>query len=55
MIIYGRNIRMPEAVNIYNLQKAYKDFKGREIVFDDYEKEAFIETVVDYFVGEDER
>ena len=55
LIIYGRNIRMPEAINIYSLQKAYKDFKGREIVYDDYEKEAFIETVVDYFIRRDER
>lgn len=53
MIIYGRNIRMPEAVTIYSLRKAYKDFQGKEIVYDDYVKEVFIETVVDFFVKGD--
>lgn len=49
LIIYGRNIRLPEAINIYSLRKAYKDFRGEEIVYDDYRNEDFIETVVNYF------
>lgn len=53
MIIYGRNIRLPEAINIYSLRKAYKDFKGEEIVYDDYRNEDLIDTVVDYFAKGD--
>lgn len=53
LIIYGRNIRLPEAINIYSLQKAHKDFKGKEIVCDDYRNEDLINTVVDYFAKGD--
>ncbi len=49
LIIYGRNIRNDNSVEFFSLRRNYPDFKGEEIIFDDFERQEFIDYVTDYF------
>lgn len=49
LVVYGRNIRNEYAVSFFDLHRNYPDFNGREIIFDDYERQGFIQYIIDYF------
>ncbi len=49
LIVYGKNIRNEYSSTFFSLKRNYPDFKGEEIVFDNYEELEFIRFVADFF------
>lgn len=49
LVIYGRNIRNDNSAAFFSLRRNYPDFRGQEIVFDDFGRQDFIEYVAGYF------
>ena len=49
LVIYGRNIRNDYAVDFFSLRRNYSGFNGEEIVFDDFNRQDFVDYVVQYF------
>ncbi len=49
LIIYGRNIRNKHIFDFFSLKMNYPDFRGWEIIFENYEAADFVKCVTDYF------
>lgn len=49
LVIYGRNIRNTYITDFFSLKRNYPDFKGKEIIFDDYTEQDFVKCVIAYF------
>lgn len=49
LIIYGKNIRNEYSNIFFSLKRNYPDFKGDEIIYDDFERQDFIRYVTNYF------
>lgn len=49
LVIYGRNIRNDYAVDFFSLRRNYPEFKGEEIVYDDFSRQDFVDYVIQYF------
>lgn len=49
LVIYGKNIRNAYLTEFFSLKKNYPDFKGEEIIFDDYTAQDFVKCVTGCF------